>query len=130
MCFSILAGLLKVDGSANYLFSDLPKVNEESVTYEYTMTSHSYTLNNNARMDNNKYCGDESTATHFVTSITYGRHIRLNLKRPVMESENKETVNRRLHDLIKKIPSMVQAKAAVLSDEDKQLPQVCFVFVF
>ncbi|XP_051777842.1 verrucotoxin subunit beta-like isoform X12 [Erpetoichthys calabaricus] len=107
---SFACGLVKVEGSAKYLYNTSSSKNQARVTLNYFMTTVFKQLTMSQLSRNNVTYEEvfrQGTATHVVTAILYGARALMVFDRDVSKDESTHTIAGELKASIEKIPKLV-----------------------
>ena len=112
LALSFMGGLVKVEGSANYLDKREKKENTVSASIVYSATNSRESITQDMRINAdfaNEICeniGKENGPTHVVTSITRGFRGILTFSKTTSDFEKNSTVGGDLKVVIKKLPGI------------------------
>ncbi|XP_032420275.1 uncharacterized protein LOC116720920 isoform X2 [Xiphophorus hellerii] len=122
---SFLGGLVKVEGSAEYLNDQMTSKNQARVTLQYKATTKFQELSmNHLGRGNMKHPDvfEKKIATHVVTGILYGAQAFFVFDQEKSETENHQDIRGNLKVLIEKIPKLsIDGEGSLhLEDKDKE----------
>uniref|UniRef100_A0A665USA9 Fibronectin type-III domain-containing protein n=2 Tax=Echeneis naucrates TaxID=173247 RepID=A0A665USA9_ECHNA len=118
---SFFGGLVKVGGSAKYLYDNKTSKKQARVTLKYKTTTKFQELSmNHLGRDNMKhpYVFEKGIATHVVTGILYGAQAFFVFDREVSEQEDHQVIQGNLKVMINKIPTVSIGGQGSLNMED------------
>ncbi|XP_047659003.1 neoverrucotoxin subunit beta-like [Tachysurus fulvidraco] len=119
---SFLSGLVEVGGSAKYLQDTRSSARQCRVTMQYSQTTTFEQLTKKD-LSNITYpqVFDQKTATHVVTAVLYGAQVFMVFDYTSAENENKKEIERNLHAVVKKIPTIsTEGQASLNMTEDEK----------
>ncbi len=100
-----LAGMIEVNGSAQFLNDRMTSKEQARVTLKYSTTTHMEEIDNNELGSIQKSCiSSEEGATHVVTGILYGSDTFFVFDRALHPSENICDVTDSLEKMVRRIP--------------------------
>jgi len=119
MKLSLLAGLVEVSGSAEFLTDEVSSKEQARVTLKYSATTHMDEVNP-AELSKIEAFGNgaEEKVTHVVTGILYGSHAFFVFDRDVKTSENYCDASSELEAMVRAIP---KSGSSVVSQVEQQL---------
>jgi hypothetical protein len=126
LSLSVLSGLVKVSGSAEYLDDRQSSSKEARVTLKYSCTSKFAQLTMEQLATSNiqhPEIFDKGTATHVVTAVQYGAEAFFIFDRKLESGEDYRKVHGDMEVLIKAIPGITEIKGSAdlsLKDQDKK----------
>lgn len=126
LSLSVLNGLVKVSGSAEYLDDRQSSSKEARVTLKYSCTSKFAQLTMEQLATSNiqhPEIFDKGTATHVVTAVQYGAEAFFIFDRKLESDEDYRKVHGEMEVLIKAIPGITEIKGSAdlaLKDQDKK----------
>ncbi|XP_027035076.2 neoverrucotoxin subunit beta-like [Tachysurus fulvidraco] len=119
---SFLSGVVEVGGSAKYLQDTRSSARQCRVTMQYSQTTTFEQLTKKD-LSNITYpqVFDQKTATHVVTAVLYGAQVFMVFDYTSAENENKKEIERNLHAVVKKIPTIsTEGQASLNMTEDEK----------
>lgn len=124
LSLSVLSGLVKVSGAAEYLNDRRPSRNDYRVTLEYSYTSESQYLALEQLATSKIQHFDvfeKQMATHVVTGVLHGAEAFFIFDREVKSSENRQNVGEIMEDLI---TAAITESAALSNHNQKEANQL------
>ncbi|KAI5629135.1 verrucotoxin subunit beta-like, partial [Silurus asotus] len=129
---SFLCGLVKVGGSAKYLYNNKSSAHQSRVTLQYSQTTRFEQLIVK-EMGNITYpqVFEQKKATHVVTAVLYGAHAFMVFDYTNANNESKQDVEGKLHAVVQKIPTIStegEASLKMTEEEEKVAENVSVTF--
>ncbi|MCJ8748057.1 hypothetical protein PDJAM_G00160570 [Pangasius djambal] len=121
---SFLGGLVEVGGSAKYLHDNKSSARQCRVTMQYSQTTkfEQLIMKELGSITYPQVFG-QITATHVVTAVLYGAQAFMVFDYTTAKNESKQAIERNLHAVVKKIPTIaIEGEASLkMNEEEKKM---------